>query len=475
MRIYFFTFSKKYNSTARPVLKDGTAFDCVLKSDTGVIAPTIELNLGLVTNPSAYNFAYIPDFDRYYWVTEWDFVQSTWIASLSVDVLATWKPYIGDTSMYVYRSSYEWNENIADNKYPTTADITYSTIALTPITTILKDGYYIVSVYGAQNDSTKTVSYYSFTAGQFAVFINKMYAYLGDDGLWGTVITGIRNSVYNISDYIGSCYWSPKDPGDSNEPITHFDIGNYTISGITCNRIRVTTEGVCMEWSDSIEIPKHPLSATRGKCYNMPPYSRYKLTYLPFGTMNLDGVILTSFRWLKLEVGVDGVTGEGRLNIYGMNGTTLGNITETRLIAVRKAQYLVPIPLIYSKSNVFGIGQNLTYEAINQTYASKTATKALTAIHAINLIGDLILPDIDKTGSMGSLVDTNYPNNCLQAIFLGVAEEDNSSNGRPLYKIKQPKNIPGYIEGESNEFSAPATESEMAEVKRFIENGFYFE
>lgn len=474
MKIYFYTFSKKYNSTARPAQNSGHAFDCVLKSDTGVISPTIELNIGLVVNPSSYNFAYIPDFDRYYWVTEWDFVQSMWIASLSVDVLATWKPYIGDTSMYVYRSSYEWDGNVSDAMYPTTADITYSTVTISPNTTTLKDGYYIVSVYGADNNSAKTVSYYAFSSANFAVFINKLYAYIDDDGLWSGIVTGIRNSIFCISDYIGSCFWSPRNPSDSYESLTQIYIGNYLMTGIACNRIRVTTEGVCMEWSHTIQIPKHPQASTRGKCYNMPPYAKYKLVYLPFGVMNLDGVVVGGYDYLSFTIGVDGVTGEGVLSIYGFNGTLL-NPTDNRLIGVRKTKYLVPIPLVYSMSKIQDFGGQVTYEAINQTYASKTATATLTTIHGINAIGDLVLPDIDKTGSIGSIIDINYTENCLQATFYGIADEDNESNGRPLYKVRLPKNIPGYIEGESNSFSAPATETEMAEVKRFIENGFYYE
>ena len=203
MKIYFFTFSKKYNSTAQPVISSGTEFDCVLKSDTGVIAPTIELNVGLTVNPSAYNFAYIPDFARYYWVTEWDFVQSTWIASLSVDVLATWKPYIGDTSMYVYRSSNEYDGNIPDNKYSSTADVTSSVATITAMAKKLKDGYYIISVYGSGNTVGKTVSYFCFDSSNFAKFINAIYDYIDTDNFWvtagQTIVKGLRNSLFNIS------------------------------------------------------------------------------------------------------------------------------------------------------------------------------------------------------------------------------------------------------------------------------------
>ena len=99
----------------------------------------------------------------------------------------------------------------------------------------------------------------------------------------------------------------------------------------------------------------------------------------------------------------------------------------------------------------------------------------LTTIHAISGLGDLLLPALSTSGKSGSTLSVNYERNGLISEFFNIADDDNDSNGRPLCKVRKPVNIPGYIEGESNSFSAPATESEMAEVKRFIENGFYYE
>jgi hypothetical protein len=462
-------------------------YECVLKSNTGVIAPTIELNLGLVVNPSAYNFAYIPDFGRYYWVQEWDFVQSTWIASLSVDVLATWRPYIGDTDMYVYRSSYEYDGNIPDSMYNSTADVTHSVSAIPSINKKLTDGYYIISVYGNGNESNKTVSFFCFDSPNFAKFINRVYSYINVDSFWNivgstiqTIGTGIRNAFYNISDYIGGCMWSPLNPGDAQESVKYLYLGNYAmdlqngIDDIACFRIRDNVEGVVYNFANSVLIPKHPQASTRGKCYNMAPYTKYKLVYLPFGVMDLDTVRLADFTYLKLDVRVDGITGQGILKIYGFNGTQ-ANPTDVTLLFVRTCKYLVDIPVVYTKTNLYGIMQNQQYEAINRSYVNKNATASLTALHAIQSAYDLLNPEIDVTGKIGGMAEVDFTSNGLYAIFLGVADEDNDSNGRPLCKIRKPVNIPGYIEGESNSFSAPATESEMAEVKRFIESGFYYE
>lgn len=482
MEVKFFVFTKKYNSTLRPTLSDGVSYECVLKSSSSVIAPTLELNYGLLVNPSQYNYCYIEAYGRYYWVQEWTFTQSYWIASLSVDVLATWKPYIGSEDMYVFRSSAEYDGNIPDGKYNSTADITHSVSAISPLNLKLTDGYYIISVYGSGNATNKTVSFFSFDSSNFAKFINQVYQYIDDNNIWGSAIgtlaIGIRNSLFNISDYIGGCMWSPLNPADGQEAVAELHLGNYimnfTTMGIACFRIRDNTEGAVYNMANTVTIPKHPQSATRGKCYNMPPYSKYRLVYMPFGVMDLDGVRLADFSYLKLDVRVDGITGQGILNIYGFNGT-VADPTDLTLLFIRTCKYLVDIPVVYTKSNTFGVMQNAQYEAINQSYVNKHATATLTTLHAIQATWNLMNPDIDIAGKAGGMAEIDYKQNGLYGIFLGVADEDNASNGRPLCKVRKPQNISGYIEGESNNFSAPATESEMVEVKRFIEQGFYYE
>lgn len=477
MKIYFWTFSKKYNSTLRPAMSGYQEYECVLKSNTGVIAPTIELNLGLVVNPSAYNFAYIPDFGRYYWVQEWDFVQSTWIASLSVDVLATWRPYIGNTDMYVYRSSYEYDGKICDTKYQTTDGYSYDVQnSVIPHGVLMDSGYYIVSIYGGDRLDGNPVRYYSFDANGFREFIDELYSSLADSGLWGEIWQGVRNSIFDISDYVKQCWWCPEDVR-YGQVMNKILVGHISLTGLHAYRIRESTTGACIRWSESFDIEDHPKTASRGSYCNLSPFTSRRLIYYPWGVIDIPTPILSGRRKLGVEVRVEGVTGEGMLRIYAYNPPASVDDPPTDLIdiAVRCCQYLVPIPITFSASNMYGVGQNATYEAINRTYASKVATSMLTTIHAISGLGDLLLPALSTSGKSGSTLSVNYERNGLISEFFNIADDDNDSNGRPLCKVRKPVNIPGYIEGESNSFSAPATESEMAEVKRFIENGFYYE
>lgn len=120
INITFYNFSKKINSTAQPS-SGGTTFSCELIENTSILSPAIRLNLTSVSSfsPIGKSYAYIPDLARYYFVTDWTYELGTWVASLSVDVLATCKASIGQASEYILRSSYEFNRYVEDSMFPT--------------------------------------------------------------------------------------------------------------------------------------------------------------------------------------------------------------------------------------------------------------------------------------------------------------------------------------------------------------------
>ena len=97
MECYLYTFSKKQNSTKIPT--NGTLFDINFLSPTDMLNPNIELILD--SEPYAYNYAYIWRTHRYYFVSNWTWDAGRWIASLSVDALASWRTEIGKQNIFM--------------------------------------------------------------------------------------------------------------------------------------------------------------------------------------------------------------------------------------------------------------------------------------------------------------------------------------------------------------------------------------
>ena len=116
MTVNFWSFTKKSNSTARPSATPAQSLDCKLKDQSGVLRPVLEV--AGISNPSALNYAQIPTYGRYYYVTDWTYYRGIWEASLQVDAMATYKNVIGSESKYVLRSAHARDINLVDDLYP---------------------------------------------------------------------------------------------------------------------------------------------------------------------------------------------------------------------------------------------------------------------------------------------------------------------------------------------------------------------
>lgn len=109
MEVVLYNFTKSENSTAIP--SGGTSYNCILKTPTSVLNPVIVVEANVLN----VTYGYIPDFGRYYFVSDIVSVNnSTWELHLHVDVLATYKSEILSTEAYIARATYG-NTNIPDN------------------------------------------------------------------------------------------------------------------------------------------------------------------------------------------------------------------------------------------------------------------------------------------------------------------------------------------------------------------------
>lgn len=74
------------------VLTDSHVFTGTLRSITSIINPVIDLE---IENPTGFNYAYIPDFGRYYFISDVVSIRSgLWKISMRVDVLQSFKDRI---------------------------------------------------------------------------------------------------------------------------------------------------------------------------------------------------------------------------------------------------------------------------------------------------------------------------------------------------------------------------------------------
>ena len=86
----FYTHSKRVNSTLQPT-GSGTSYSIELKADSSVLTPTIMLDVGQAGNPTAFNYCYISEYQRFYLVT-WTWSNRLWVGSCKVDAMYQEQP-----------------------------------------------------------------------------------------------------------------------------------------------------------------------------------------------------------------------------------------------------------------------------------------------------------------------------------------------------------------------------------------------
>lgn len=187
--VNLYTLAKKKNSTEVPASVAVSFTNCMIKEGCGIVNPTIGIDNGLTWNPSAYNYAGIPSFTRFYYITDWYFDRGRWWANMTVDVLATYKTTILSNTAYVARASKSYDGDIADNLFPAKSTSTgyssyWPTQSRTPWQRDFNSGFYVVGIINNDSSSVGAISYYAFTPSQFA----SLKSFLLADTTWTGII-----------------------------------------------------------------------------------------------------------------------------------------------------------------------------------------------------------------------------------------------------------------------------------------------
>lgn len=465
INIYLFNFSKKDNSTARPSTDTGTRLRCAVKTGSSIVSPVVEIS---VEDLPGYNYAYIPNFNRWYFITNITYERGVWILSLACDVLASYKTEIGATSMYFERASAGQNVRLKDTMYPVTgaSSITTTVFEQGALTTF-ETGCVCVTVLSSTG--TRGISTYFFSPTEYYKFCDAM---LGNDidsseSVWDSVSESIKITMYEPLRYIGSVYWFPNDLNHSNSSITQLKLGNYEMTGFTCYRISSAAAPTRLTYS--VTIPKHPQATSRGKWVNLAPCSEYSLQLPPFGTIQLDTTALMDATTLNITITMDALTGACRCVI-----TTDTNAT----IADLSGQWGVPIQVASTVNNNLLAGAQALINAGVGTAAAVTGNVAGAisgALGTVSGIGDMIKGSVSISGSTGSVID-HQTDKVLYSRFFTVADDDNANMGRPYCAKTTPATLNGYMVAQKGLVqSAQATRPELDAVNAYMEGGFYFE
>lgn len=369
MDIRLWSFDKKRNSTKLPPI-EGTLVQGELKQNFIVTGLEVTFNFGKEIYAPGYNYCYIHNLRRYYFITDWYYNSGLWVAVCAVDVLASYKLQIGNSIEYVTRAYSSYDASIIDTAYLTKGDgITRDSNFLTPALfwgadAWGSDGTIVVGCVGANNGAIGAVTYYAMQMSTFGAFMGSMLNSISWANISTTEISEeLQKALINPTQYIVSCRWYPiLFSGFTQGVVTNYlNLGWWTFQLSASARMLTTVSSAWVYRTNELTIPHHPqaISNPRLAYLDMAPYTSYTLKFLPFGIFELDTTDLFGKTYLGLKVDVNLMTGDAVLKVAAKDAVS-GYVWENSFLVV-EGQIGVTIPVGQISADIGKAKQALQY------------------------------------------------------------------------------------------------------------------
>ena len=483
------SFTKRENSTKVPAAADiaaGASYSCTLLDSTSLMNPTFKLSIG--SNPISYNYAYVSDFNRYYFINDITSDNNFWYVSCTVDVLATYKTAITSSSHYVLRSASNYDEYISDPIYPAKVKESGTQQAVTDPFAYTNGHSYVWCITGnvingaLNNQQIGSNVYYWMDDEECYTFISKLL----DVQQYSDIQTSeysyaMQQALLNPIQYVNSVVLIPFSKDGTLATNNHVKFGYYDIeiTGTGADVKRLTQGTMVKHQSVTVAIPKHPQASTRGKFMNGSPYTTYELFLGPFGTIPLDPASLIDETNLEITYRMELATGMCQIFVGGSSSGA---------------------PIIYTGSAQVGamvsvsqLTKDYLGEVKNQLDIQTGTAGALASIvmggagaaggiaNSVQSIGSMAFdavryryPTVSGGGVNGSFLglhSTSY----LQARFYEVVNQNNTELGRPLYQTKTLSTLSGFTVCSGADVAISGTADEASKINDYLNGGFFLE
>lgn len=486
--VRFYSFAKRTNSTKTLYNETSLPLSCVLKDNTDIINPTIVINGGENFNPKFYNYCWISQFNRYYFINTWRYIVGSWECDCECDVLATFKQFIENANKYVLRSSARYNRNIIDTMFPALGwqPDYYTDTKTFNFSRSFDYGVYILGVANNSADGLGAVTYYCTASSTIRRLVEYMMPSLSD---WTDTFTGFTDvlyrTIYSPFDYIKSCKWFPISytPATALETVR---FGNYNANEENKEIYMRRIEDTVTSWfSDSrtLNLPTGWMALDAK--YRMNPYAHLYLVVNPWGVIELNPLDFANSTQIKCYLYIDFISGDGVLKIYKIVNEREDFITQ------KIAKISVDVNLSQSSVDIAGILSG----------AVKTAT-GVGAMLTTGGVGGLIAGGLEAGNGVTSAAISSTPSlsgsvgnsfDCavmmegdITLIYTNTyfAQEDKDERGKPLYETVTLRdlakddtiNSSGYILCADGDMQiAGAMKQELDKLSEFLTTGFFLE
>lgn len=462
----FYVFAKRHNSTLLP-LSGGTDLEVVLKSATSQRSPVIELQSQ--ASPQGWNYCHLMDFGRFYYVTDWTYDRGVWSASLSVDVLASWKTEILATTAQVLFSSSDVNLQALDTRIATLATYDRQVEAavfegLTGGANLLPKGYFaLTGLSDTSNWATGAATTWFLTYQQMQVFARELV----EADAWESLKQFFTSPMDGVID----CYYLPIDVTSYVDLSTDMaiTIGDYTFAAT--GKAALATNLPVKSKSVTLEIPWGYDDFRR-----LPPYSEVSL-FVPYcGAKSIDPALISDVEAILIDYSVDVSTGAVQAIAY----------VKQEVLDEFSGNMKISLPLAQTQSRVDSIVGAIG-GGITAISGFSSGNVALGATGVLSAVQSIAVPATQKLcgGMQGSILGAILGNNVTrwQQFRLAVTSRDCTDTpenmkpvlGNACMKVRSLTGLSGYCQTAGASVSAAATDEELTTINAMLDAGIYIE
>ena len=338
IEVTLYKFGKRPNSTRRPTEDNPhLTVQCILRNPTSIISPVLEIEDTRGDGDlHEYTYAYIPMFNRYYFISNIISVDTLWVYSLRCDVLATFRNTVLDSSQYVVRSASDCDPNIIDTAYITKAqssnifrvytstqgeDIIFQYDSkegesrmldvLDYFHSVINQGCFVIGLLG---DNTGGVLYYAMDADAFSDLLTRIFNLVPSN--MTDVSSGLANAIYNPMQYLTYCKWFPVMPiNRGSSAVTSLAVGSNTVSLTYGHCYQLNTASYEM-FATVLVMPTHPAVDAQHAYKNLSPYRKVNFYSGIFGDIPVDTLKMYGTTSLGVVWLVDYTQGRTVLRLY---------------------------------------------------------------------------------------------------------------------------------------------------------------
>lgn len=468
MKVRFFNFSKRKNSTKIPSA-GYTEKDVELKYNTSVHDPVLTMSGGVNVG---WNYAYIPTFDRYYFIRDYVSVANGITEYyLTEDVMGSHVSEISACSCRVAFCTNPYYSNINDPRIAVKTARSQKQSTSTNIIDPALMGFYVLTVLSNQGSPLGIGDVYYLNAANMRNFAQ---------ALCDTSVSSALIQLFSgkVQDAVLSVNWLPFIPPSAGDnyvtQVSKIAIGDTdtdAATGVSISALKPTTYHV-KDISVTLAIHKtYPKTDFRA----IEPYTTGML-YLPgVGNVTVSMADLVEGDTIRVDVGQDYITGDCHYTIKNANGD---------IIQTANCNMAAACPIGQIAVNGAGIMNGIKTSALGfAAFAAGIGSGAIAAGAMLTGAANAVLSSAQHAPSInGSVTGRFYEDyRIIYTEFSQITEDPEDSSGyiaikgRPLGEVVTISSCSGYIECDNASVSISGSDQERDEINAIMNSGFYYE